>query len=130
MAEKNWGARWDVPQGDAPRWDENRVVVRQQVLPDDTVRCPCCKSTQLYPSKRGFKFGFWMLFFSPLALLAAFFFLLPGLIVLVLAGFIGANKIVLTCLQCGNKSRPGSANDWVGWALSLAILGLLVWLLK
>jgi hypothetical protein len=108
MAEKNWGARWDAPRGNAPRWDEKPAIVAQQkAAPDDTVRCPYCKSTQLYAGKRGFKIGcFGLLLLSPVLVIAMLFFW-PVLLLLIPVGFMGGNKIRLTCMQCGRVSRPG-----------------------
>jgi predicted Zn-ribbon and HTH transcriptional regulator len=46
----------------------------------DAVKCPKCKSSQVHAEKRGWS---------------------------ILVGAIGANKIVLTCLKCGHKFKPG-----------------------
>ncbi len=47
---------------------------------DEAVKCPKCGSTQVHAEKRGWS---------------------------ALTGFIGSGKIVLTCLKCGNKFKPG-----------------------
>ncbi len=47
---------------------------------DQTVKCPKCHSTQVHAEKRG-----WSL----------------------LSGFIGSRRIVITCLRCGHKFKPG-----------------------
>ena len=44
------------------------------------IACPKCKSTEVHAEKRG-----WSL----------------------LTGFIGSGKIVITCLACGKRFRPG-----------------------
>ncbi len=48
----------------------------------DVVRCPKCRSTQIHAEKRG-----WSLW----------------------TGLIGSGAVVITCLQCGNKFKPGKA---------------------
>jgi predicted nucleic-acid-binding Zn-ribbon protein len=47
---------------------------------EEKVKCPKCQSTQVHAEKRG-----WSL----------------------TTGMIGAGKIVLTCLNCGHKYKPG-----------------------
>lgn len=47
---------------------------------DEAVKCPKCGSTQVHAEKRGWS---------------------------AMTGFIGSGKIVLTCLKCGNKFKPG-----------------------
>jgi len=42
--------------------------------------CPYCKSEQIHAEKRGFNMT---------------------------TGFIGSSKIIVTCLDCGRKSKPG-----------------------
>lgn len=49
-------------------------------MSDDKVTCPKCGSSQIHAEKRGWS---------------------------VWSGFIGANKIYLTCLKCGHKFEPG-----------------------
>lgn len=54
-------------------------------MPDDRpVQCPKCRSNQVHAEKRG-----WSL----------------------TTGMIGASKIVLTCLKCGTKFKPGEGFD-------------------
>jgi hypothetical protein len=60
---------------------------------DELIRCSKCNSTQLTSNKRGFNFK-----------KAAGGLLIPGG---VLWGFHGRNKIVITCLKCGHKWKPG-----------------------
>ena len=47
---------------------------------DDSVRCPECGSTQVHAEKRGWS---------------------------VMAGLISSGKIVMTCLKCGHRFKPG-----------------------
>ena len=49
-------------------------------MSEDGVKCPKCGSTQVHAEKRG-----WSL----------------------MTGLIGSGKIVLTCLKCNNKFKPG-----------------------
>jgi DNA-directed RNA polymerase subunit M/transcription elongation factor TFIIS len=46
------------------------------------VRCPKCKSEQIHAEKRGWN---------------------------VLTGFIGSGAVVITCLKCGHRFKPGQA---------------------
>ena len=62
---------------------------------DDSIKCPKCGSTQLYTDKKGFSAG--------KAVGGA---ILTGGIGL-LAGFHGSKKVIITCLSCGNKFKPG-----------------------
>jgi hypothetical protein len=76
-------------------------------LIEEKVQCPFCGSTQLYAGKRGFKLGcFGLLLLSPVIVIAMFWFW-PILLLLILFGFIGGNKVRLSCMQCGRVSRPG-----------------------
>lgn len=59
------------------------------------VRCPKCHSNQLAANKKGFS--------GAKAVGGA---LLTGGIGL-LAGTLGSNKVIITCLACGNKFKPG-----------------------
>ncbi len=54
----------------------------------DVVYCPKCLSTQITAQKRGFSVGQAITFGT-------------------LAGMVGSNKIVLTCMKCGHKFKPG-----------------------
>lgn len=62
---------------------------------ENQVRCPKCGSTQLTANKKGFSAG--------KALGGA---VLTGGIGL-LAGGIGSDNIIITCLACGNQFKPG-----------------------
>lgn len=59
------------------------------------IRCPKCNSNQLTANKKGFS--------GKKAVVGG---LLTGGIGL-LAGTIGSNKVVITCLACGNEFKPG-----------------------
>ena len=59
------------------------------------IRCPKCGSSQLTANKKGFS--------GKKAVAGA---VLTGGIGL-LAGTIGSNKIIITCLNCGNQFKPG-----------------------
>lgn len=49
--------------------------------PDNSpVQCPICRSTQIATSQRGWN---------------------------ITSGFIGSNKIMITCLKCGHRFKPG-----------------------
>jgi len=61
----------------------------------DEIRCPKCGSNQLTANKKGFS--------GKKAAVGA---VLTGGIGL-LAGTIGSNKIIITCLNCGNQFKPG-----------------------
>jgi hypothetical protein len=60
------------------------------------IHCPKCNSTQISANKKGFS--------GTKAVGGA---LLTGGIGL-MAGTIGSNKVVITCLNCGNKFKPGA----------------------
>lgn len=60
------------------------------------VTCPKCKSDQLSANKKGFS--------GKKAVAGA---ILTGGIGL-LAGTMGSNKIIITCLSCGNQFKPGA----------------------
>lgn len=47
---------------------------------EENVKCPKCGSTQIHAEKRG-----WSL----------------------MTGMIGSSKIIMTCLKCGSKFKPG-----------------------
>jgi hypothetical protein len=63
------------------------------------VKCPKCDSTQLSANKKGFS--------GKKAVGGA---ILTGGIGL-LAGTIGSNKIIITCLACGNQFKPGQGTS-------------------
>ena len=64
-------------------------------MSENFIKCPKCGSTQLHADKKGFSAG--------KAIGGA---VLTGGIGL-LAGFHGSKKVIITCLSCGNKFRPG-----------------------
>ena len=66
---------------------------------NDLIKCPKCQSTQISDGKKGFSGG--------KAVAGA---VLTGGIG-ILAGTIGSNKTVLTCLSCGKKFKPGEDFD-------------------
>ena len=63
------------------------------------IHCPKCGSTQLTANKKGFS--------GKKAVVGG---LLAGGIGL-LAGTIGSNKIIITCLACGNEFRAGQTES-------------------
>jgi predicted nucleic acid-binding Zn-ribbon protein len=63
--------------------------------------CPKCGSNQITANKKGFS--------GKKAVAGA---VLTGGIGL-LAGTIGSNKILITCLNCGNQFKPGSAKKTI-----------------
>lgn len=65
------------------------------VTNEDKVRCPKCNSDQITANKKGFGVG--------KAIGGA---LLTGGVGL-LAGTIGSGKIIITCLNCGHRFKPG-----------------------
>lgn len=64
---------------------------------EEVIRCPKCKSSQLYSSKKGFS--------GKKAVVGG---LLTGGIG-ILAGTIGSNKIIYTCISCGKKFKYSEA---------------------
>ena len=62
---------------------------------DDQIHCPKCGSTQVTANKKGFSGS-----------KAAAGVLLTGGVGL-LAGTIGSNKILITCLNCAHQFKPG-----------------------
>jgi hypothetical protein len=62
---------------------------------EDQIHCPKCNSTQVTANKKGFS--------GKKAVAGA---ILTGGIG-ILAGTIGSNKILITCLNCGNQFKPG-----------------------
>lgn len=62
--------------------------------PSSEVRCPRCKSNQITANKKGFGLGKAAaggILLGPLGLLG---------------GFLGSNKIMITCLKCGHSWKP------------------------
>lgn len=66
---------------------------------DNQVHCPKCNSTQITANKKGFSVG-----------KAAAGVILTGGIGL-LAGGIGRNKVIITCLACGHQFKPGAKKE-------------------
>jgi hypothetical protein len=66
---------------------------------EELLKCPKCRSTHLTDGKKGFS--------ASKAVAGA---VLTGGIG-VLAGTIGSNKTVITCLSCGHKFKPGEDLD-------------------
>lgn len=62
---------------------------------NDTIKCPKCGSTSLHSGNKGFSFK--------KSLIGGIAFGGLGL----LGGFLGSNKIEITCLNCGYKFKPG-----------------------
>ena len=73
------------------------VVVDTPDEPDEPVRCPKCRSSQLSADKKGFGAG--------KALIGG---VLTGGVGL-LAGFIGSKKIMITCRKCGHQWKAGQS---------------------
>ena len=63
--------------------------------------CPKCGSNQLTSNKKGFSGG-----------KAVAGLVLTGGVGL-LAGTIGSNKVLITCLNCGNQFKPGTAKQTI-----------------
>ncbi len=99
----------------------------------EKIKCPKCKSTQITAHKKGFS-----------GVKAVGGAVLTGGIG-ILAGTIGSNKILLTCLSCGNKFKVGE--DYEGlkrkrkqdeevmkspffWILFLGFMIFLIWLIS
>lgn len=68
---------------------------KQQLKNAKIPTCPKCNSTSLSANKKGFGFG------------KAALGLNLGLDIGLLAGGLNANKIEITCLNCGHKFKPG-----------------------
>jgi DNA-directed RNA polymerase subunit RPC12/RpoP len=69
---------------------------------DDELNCPKCGSRRVHAEKRGFNMKRGLALGLTIA---------PG--VGLVSGFVGANKIWLTCLKCGNRFRPGESKEVV-----------------
>lgn len=65
---------------------------------EDQIKCPKCSSTQIHADKKGYSAG-----------KAAAGVILTGGIGLA-AGAIGKNKVIITCLKCGNQFKPGEGD--------------------
>lgn len=70
------------------------VQAEKRIKADEPIRCPKCGSTQITAGKKGFSVG-------KAAIGAS---IAP---VGVLAGGIGSNKIMVTCLKCGHQWKAG-----------------------
>ena len=81
--------------GDNFHLKETIKSFNQKIMEEDNIKCPKCRSTQLTTNKKGFS--------GKQAIGGA---ILTGGIGL-LAGTIGSNKVVITCLKCGNKFNIG-----------------------
>ncbi|OFY41221.1 MAG: hypothetical protein A2X18_12770 [Bacteroidetes bacterium GWF2_40_14] len=64
------------------------------------IQCPKCGSDQIHADKKGFGFG--------RGIIGA---LAGGLLVGTAAGSIGKNNVIITCLSCGHKFKPGEQLD-------------------
>lgn len=97
-------------------------------MTEEKIRCPKCNSEQITADKKGFQAG--------KAIVGG---ILTGGIGL-LAGFHGSKKLVLYCMACGNKFKPGEKpkpeltekekeGSGVGCAIIGGIigLGLILW---
>jgi len=83
-------------------WRESPLLLENNILKDssiksvkvDEIKCPKCKSKSITANKKGFGLG--------KAIIGG---ILTGGVGL-LGGFIGSNKIKLTCLNCGHTWKP------------------------
>ena len=67
---------------------------------DSEIHCPKCGSTQVHADQRGWSIA---------------------------TGFIGSGKVVLTCLKCGYRFRPGQTRTQTGLGIYLVgILAILI----
>ena len=62
---------------------------------DTTIRCPKCSSTELHIDKQGFKTG----------RAVAGWLLTGNILISLVAGGVGMNKIQITCLKCGHRFK-------------------------
>ncbi len=74
---------------------KTQTVTSSGRITEKLLMCPKCRSTQLTDGKKGFSAG--------KAVAGA---VLTGGVG-ILAGAIGSNKTVITCLNCGHKFKPG-----------------------
>lgn len=74
--------------------ESERLSEISKTQTEDFVCCPRCGSTQLTANKKGFGLG-----------RAAAGGLLLGPVGL-LGGFLGSNKVIITCLKCGHQWKP------------------------
>lgn len=105
----------------------------KKVIEEEKIKCPDCKSTQITAHKKGFS-----------GIKAVGGAVLTGGIG-ILAGTIGSNKLLLTCLSCGNKFKVGE--DFAGlkrkrkqeeeamkspvfWIFFLGIMIFFIWLMN
>lgn len=92
---KSCKASWRISP---PLEDNTKKTLSIKLIETDSankIKCPNCKSNSITANKKGFGLG--------KAVLGGF---LTGGIGL-LGGFIGSNKIKLTCLSCGYNWKPG-----------------------
>lgn len=128
------GASWrENPPIQNIQSSKNNLEELTQKDTEEKIKCPNCKSTQITAHKKGFS--------GAKAFGGA---VLTGGIG-ILAGTIGSNKILLTCLSCGNKFKVGedfeglkrkrkqeeeATKSPVFWILFLGILAIFIWLLN
>lgn len=74
--------------------EKQQMTTEMNAQGTDSVCCPRCGSTQLTANKKGFGLG-----------KAAAGGLLLGPVGL-LGGFLGSNKVLITCLKCGHQWKP------------------------
>lgn len=75
--------------------EDKNAALPKATTKEDKVFCPKCNSTQIASFKKGFGAG--------RAVVGA---ALAGPIGL-LGGFLGSNQLVITCMKCGHKWKPG-----------------------
>lgn len=80
-----WKKEFERQQNERPETRKEKI---KRLQDEDKVYCPNCLSTQITAQKKGFSVGQAITF---------------GM----LAGMVGSNKIEITCLNCGNKFKPG-----------------------
>ena len=85
--------RLNPPNSETPKFV---ILQKDKKVPENKneVKCPKCGSTAIAANKKGFGLG--------KAIVGG---VLTGGIGL-LAGFLGSNKVKITCLNCGNEWRP------------------------
>jgi len=90
--------RWNDEE-EYQRYLVEKELMDEEDVEDEPLKCNHCGSTQLSENRSGYglKKGLGGLF-------------LTGGIGL-LAGFIGSNKITITCLKCGKDWKPSELND-------------------
>lgn len=81
-------------------------------MQEDLIKCPQCGSTQIHADKKGFGTG--------KAIAGT---LVGGLLVGAAVGSIGKDKIVLTCLKCGNTFKIGDSEPKINSTASANVEG-------